>query len=531
MSVATRTESSPGSRSRPGKTAVAHPGVLIVVGIAALWLILAALLRSTMLIPFPWELVQQIVNDVSLLTDHATVTLSTAAQGLLLGVGAVIPLAALGLLIRPAESVVMRVAVVIHVIPTVAIAPILVVALSNETGRVVITALQVYYPALVGLIFGLRQADRSALDVVHVSGGGDWQSLRRVRLAAAAPSMVSALQIAVPAAVLGSMISEFFGAHRGLGVILVNAQQSFQINRTWAIAVVVGLVATLGYVAVTWLGKWLVPWGASEAAVGTGVAGADAHRQTATASVTTAVITVLILLGGWQSLLTVFHFETFFTKGPADVWNVMTSNAEFWPQFNEALGQTLVDAGVGFVVGSVIAVAAAVLLDSLPTLRRAVMPWAVVLRSVPIAALTPLLVLLFGRGLFGVTVVVTLVTFFPTLVTVMQGLQATPRSAVDVVTASGGGTWQAVTRVRLIYAAPSMLAAARVAVPGALAGATLAEWLATGNGLGYLLTLASTNADYDLLWTAGALLAVVALVLHSVLGVVDRLLTRRLGAS
>ena len=524
-------------RSRPVR-AVTHPGTVTAVAVLILWLVVAAAMQPTDLVPWPWELVRQITDDASLLADHGRSTLTVAGEGLVLGLVAVVPLAVIGLLFRPAEAVIMRLAVFIHVVPVVAIAPILVVSLTGDLGRIVITALQVYYPALVGVIYGLRQADRRALDVVHVAGGGNWQQLRRIRVAAAAPSIVSALQIAVPAAILGALISEFFGASKGLGVLLVNAQQGFLIDRTWAVAVVVGIVATIGYAVISLVGHWLVPWGGNEASVGGEVAGADAGKQSALVSAVTVVVTVVILIGGWQSLLSLFDAEPFFTKGPADVWQMMTSGnpgtgstaGEFWSTFGDALGTTLLDAGVGFVVGSVVAVAAAVLLDSLPTLRRGVMPWAVVLRSVPMAALTPLLVLIFGRGLGGVTVIVTLVTFFPTLVTVLQGLQATPASAVDVVRASGGGAWQTVLRVKIIYAVPSMIAAARVAVPGALAGATLAEWLATGKGLGYMLTLSSTNADYLSLWTAGVLLAVVALGLHGVLGIIDRAVTHRLGA-
>jgi ABC-type nitrate/sulfonate/bicarbonate transport system permease component len=448
----------PSARRRPRPVrVVTHPGTVTAVAVLILWLVVAAAMQSTDLVPWPWELVRQITDDASLLADHGRSTLTVAGEGLVLGLVAVVPLAVIGLLFRPAEAVIMRLAVFIHVVPVVAIAPILVVSLTGDLGRIVITALQVYYPALVGVIYGLRQADRRALDVVHVAGGGNWQQLRRIRV---------------------------------------------------------------------------------EASVGGEVAGADAGKQSALVSAVTVAVTVVILIGGWQSLLSLFDAEPFFTKGPADVWQMMTSGnpgtgstaGEFWSTFGDALGTTLLDAGVGFVVGSVVAVAAAVLLDSLPTLRRGVMPWAVVLRSVPMAALTPLLVLIFGRGLGGVTVIVTLVTFFPTLVTVLQGLQATPASAVDVVRASGGGAWQTVLRVKIIYAVPSMIAAARVAVPGALAGATLAEWLATGKGLGYMLTLSSTNADYLSLWTAGVLLAVVALGLHGVLGIIDRAVTHRLGA-
>src|SRR5699024_7336331 len=110
---------------------------------------------------------------------------------------------------------------------------------------------------------------------------------------------------------------------------------------------------------------------------------------------------------------------------------------EFWSSFWVSFGQTVVDAGVGFLIGFIVAVIAAVLMDSMASLKRSFMPLAVVLRSVPLAALIPLIVLLFGRGLFGVIIVVTLVTFFPTLVTVMQGLDSTPEGASNVVKATG----------------------------------------------------------------------------------------------
>ncbi|MCG1037844.1 ABC transporter permease subunit, partial [Polaribacter sp. DS7-9] len=142
---------------------------------------------------------------------------------------------------------------------------------------------------------------------------------------------------------------------------------------------------------------------------------------------------------------------------------------------------------------------------AVPGLERAAMPFAIILRSMPLVALTPLIVLLFGRGLFGVTVLITLVTFFPTLVTVILGLRAAPEGAIDVIRASGGSPLSAALRVRLMYAVPAITASARIAIPAAVSGAMLAEWLATGDGLGNMITLAAVNADYFTLWSAGAL--------------------------
>jgi ABC-type nitrate/sulfonate/bicarbonate transport system permease component len=147
----------------------------------------------------------------------------------------------------------------------------------------------------------------------------------------------------------------------------------------------------------------------------------------------------------------------------------------------------------------------------------------------PLVALTPLIVLLFGRGLLGVTVLVTLVTFFPTLVTVILGLRAAPEGALDVIRASGGSSLTAALTVRLMYAIPAITASARIAIPAAVSGAMLAEWLATGDGLGNLITLAAVNADYYVLWSSGVIIVLLVLGLYSLINTVDRAVSRRLG--
>jgi ABC-type nitrate/sulfonate/bicarbonate transport system permease component len=520
-----------------GRSAIAVAATLAVL--LALWCATAAAFAETKIVPFPWVLAARLVEDWNLLAINAGATLATAVGGLLAGVAVVLPLTALCLLLPAAEPIVMRVAVVVHVIPFVAIAPILVVSLPLESSRIVIAALQVYFPLLIGLLLGLRSADAAALDVVTASGGRNAARLRFVRVASAVPHLVAGLQIGVPAAVLGAVIAEFFGADRGLGAIIVTSQQAFLTDRTWAIAVFIGAVAAIGYGLVTLAARLIVPWAGRGAGVGTGVAGAETLHLRRREAVLGAGVSLALLLGFWQSLRTVFDFPAFFTKTPGDVVAFLTQGhpitgapaSEFWGVFGTALGQTVVDATVGFVVGTIIAIAVAVLFVAVPAIGAAVMPLAVVLRSIPLLALTPLLVLMFGRGLLGVTVLVTLVTFFPTLVTVMTGLRSTPEGALDVVKASGGTAATAARRVRLLYAVPSITAAAKVAIPNAIAGATLAEWLATGRGLGQLLTLSSVQADYITLWAAGALLVLFVLAVYAAVGWLDRLVSARLGVT
>lgn len=511
--------------------------LLVLAVVAVVWIVLATALEGRHLLPQPWELAIQLRADLPLLLANLPPTLGVAARGFLAGVAAVIPLAVIAILAPPLEPVVQRIAIVVHVIPFVAIAPILIVALPGDSARVVIAALQVYFPLLIGLLLGLRSTDERALDVVTVAGGGEVSRLRFVRLASALPSLVSGLQIAVPAAILGALISEFFGADRGLGAILVNAQDSLLTERVWVVALSIGAVAAAGYGLITLLARLIVPWAGRGSSVAASVAGAEQAVLRPWQSAAGAVSSAVLLIGFWASLRPVFGFDAFFVKDPAEILRFLVEGnpltgapaAAFWEVFASSIGVTAVHASVGFVVGTTIAVAAAVLLVAVPGLERAVMPLAVVLRSIPLVALTPLVVLVFGRDLVGVTVLVTLVTFFPTLVTVIMGLRAAPEGALDVIRASGGSGLTAARRVRLLYAVPAITASARVAVPAAVAGATLAEWLATGDGLGQLLTLSSVQADYFTLWSGGVLLVLIVLALYAVIGTVDRIVSRVLG--
>lgn len=526
-------------RQAPGLRLLARmrtPALVILIVFAG-WTAVAFAFEGRHVLPYPWVLVEQMGIDWSLLWANAIVTLDIAAKGFLAGVLVILPLAVLCIAIPSIEAIVIKVAVVVHVIPFIAIAPVLLVSLKGDAFGITITALQVYFALLIGILLGLRSADKSAMDVVTASGGGTWSRLRYIRFASAAPSLVAGLQIAVPAALLGSLISEFFGAAEGLGAILVNAQEQLLTNRTWAIAVFIGLLAAAGYGAITVIARIAMPWAGRGGSVGTTVAGTEMQRLSRKQALIGGIISVVVLVGFWQSLRTVFQLDEYFTKSPLDIFRFLTEGnpftgapAEaFWSQFATALGETAIDASVGFLVGTVIAVAAAIIMVAFEGLGRAVMPLAIMLRSVPLIALTPVIVLVFGRDLVGVTVVVTLVTFFPTLVTVIMGLRATPEGAIDVIRASGGSAVSAARRVRILYAVPSITAATRIAIPAAITGATLAEWLATGKGMGNMLIMAAVTADYFTLWAAGVVLVIIVLVVYALIGWVDRLVVTRLG--
>jgi ABC-type nitrate/sulfonate/bicarbonate transport system permease component len=130
-----------------------------------------------------------------------------------------------------------------------------------------LAGLSVFFTTVVGSLLGLKAADKASLDVVTVYGGTKFTQLRKVRLIAALPNILSALQIAVPAAFLGAILGEYFGKiETGVGPILVAAQVSLNSPRVWALFLLCAGVALLGYGIVGLIGRLIAPWSAGKRA-------------------------------------------------------------------------------------------------------------------------------------------------------------------------------------------------------------------------------------------------------------------------
>ncbi len=253
---------------------------LSALGLVAFWWIASVTIfanvgsGNTKAIPSPVQVVQEYGNvGFDYYVTNFSVTLNEAVQGYLWGNGVALVLAALVMVLPRLEGAVMQLAVISYCIPIVAIGPLLVLIFEvpskgEPSGTAIfIAALSVFFTTVVGSLLGLHAADKASLDVVHVYGGNAWVQLRKVRVVAALPAVLTALQIAVPAAFLGAVLGEYFGkVETGIGPAMIIAQQSLNSPRVWGIALASGAIALLLDLLVGMLTRLSTPWSKGAAA-------------------------------------------------------------------------------------------------------------------------------------------------------------------------------------------------------------------------------------------------------------------------
>ena len=243
--------------------------------------------------------------------------------------------------------------------------------------------------------------------------------------------------------------------------------------------------------------------------------------------------TFAIVLAIWLAVYFFGGVSPFIIKSPLDVWEFLFVDEDAPEDRAVLLANLLVTlrhAGVGFVAGMVVAILGAIAFRISRGVESALMPFATLLRSVPLIALAPVIILIFGIGSdSSVAVIGGIVVLFPALVTIAFGLKSASAPMLDVVSVYGGSTLTAVRLVALPGALPSLFAAIRISVPGAITGALLAEMLSTGDGIGSATATFAASARFNDVWAGVVVVTAVSLLLYSIVQVLESVVLTRMG--
>lgn len=225
----------------------------------------------------------------------------------------------------------------------------------------------------------------------------------------------------------------------------------------------------------------------------------------------------------WQVIISAFAVPPYIIPSPASVGQTLVQQRGLlW----ENAVPTIIESLGGFALGNLVAMAAAVAFVHNKTLERTFYPLAVAIRTIPIVAISPIFVLLLGNGYEPKIAIAALITFFPTLVNMVEGLEAADPQALELMHVLSASKGEVLRYVRWPSSLPYLFSALRIASTSSVLGAIVAEWIGSNVGLGYLIVLTTYDFRTSLLYATMAVASGIALAFFFLIAVLEWLLVR-----
>ena len=236
--------------------------VSAIVVILVVWQLASSLgFVDSFMLPSPIQVVQAFVKEFPTLMQHSFVTLTEAFLGLGLGILLGFVMAVLMDQFEGLYQAFYPLIVLTQTVPTVAIAPLLVLWFGYEmTPKVILIVITTFFPIAVGLLNGFRSADNDSIHLLRAMGADRWQIFRHIKLPGAMSQFFSGLRISASYAVVGAVISEWLGGFNGLGVYMTRVKQAFAFDKMFAVIFLISIISLLLMKGVDVLQKVCMPW-------------------------------------------------------------------------------------------------------------------------------------------------------------------------------------------------------------------------------------------------------------------------------
>ncbi|AEA26355.1 ABC transporter permease [Pseudonocardia benzenivorans] len=223
-----------------------------------------------------------------------------------------------------------------------------------------------------------------------------------------------------------------------------------------------------------------------------------------------AVFVVLILV--WQFLIPLF-VDDYVLPVPSSIVDSLIQQLTdplFWGHLEVTLRESL----IGFLIGVGSAILLGTAISQVRLVEKTLMPYVVAFQTVPKVALAPLFVVWFGFGLTSKIVMAAVISFFPMLINVIEGLRAADADRIQMLTVFGASKLQIFRMVRLPSAMPFIFAGLDIGIVFAILGAVVGEFIGAKEGLGYLLLQTNYNFDIAGMFAVLVVLSVLGLLAH-----------------
>ncbi|MCB6177557.1 ABC transporter permease [Rhodobacter sp. Har01] len=251
---------------------------------------------------------------------------------------------------------------------------------------------------------------------------------------------------------------------------------------------------------------------------------ANRHGRNRAVRLLVPVLFGFTLLVLWEGLVRGLQVPPVILPAPTAIAaRLVSMPGVLWADFVQTV---LKGALSGFVIGALAAFVTALVIDRSPFLQRGLLPIGNFVAALPIVGLAPILVMWFGFDWHSKAAVVVVMVFFPMLVNIVAGLQASERMQRDLM-ATWGASWaQALVKLRLPAAMPFIFNGLKISATLALIGAIVAEYFGSPIvGMGFRISTEVGRLGLDIVWAEIVVAAVVGSALYGLIALVEKAVT------
>ena len=231
-------------------------------------------------------------------------------------------------------------------------------------------------------------------------------------------------------------------------------------------------------------------------------------------------LSVGVFIAIWWIYVAVKHVPAYILPSPPKVWNSLekmfvkgTVYSHLWTTTYEVI--------LGFVIGAFLGIVLGYIFIKVDALKTMLMPYMIFLQTAPKIALVPLFVIWFGIGLVSKVVLIISMVLFPVLSGMMLGLESIPPDVRNLMKILKASKWQIFSQVEMQYSLPALFASMKVGIVQAVIGAIVAEWMSGKQGLGYILTYASSTYDTPMLLAGIIVTIILGIATYQVISVLE----------
>lgn len=213
------------------------------------------------LLPSPWQIIKAFIDDFYLLMSHAKYTLITAFLGTVIGLMLSFVLSIFMDFSKKFRDIVYPVLLLNQTIPTIAIAPLLVIWLGyGILPKVVLVVLSVFFPMTIALVDGYHSVQKEQLNLFRSLKASHYQTYRHLKIPSAMGYFFTGLKVALSYALISAVVAEWLGGYHGLGVYMTRVRKSYELDNMFAVIFFISFLTLVLLASVKLIERWALKY-------------------------------------------------------------------------------------------------------------------------------------------------------------------------------------------------------------------------------------------------------------------------------